>query len=133
MAISDDLGVTAVPLATLARVNRREDIRQLRTIVREHRIGQIIVGLPLHLDGRTSEMAEEVKRFVARISKQLGFPVELVDERLTSWEAAQTEASALRKAGARSTTRDDVAAAIILRDYLEQQASRELRQKAGKA
>lgn len=122
-AVSDELGLTASPLATLERVNRRDDVRRLREVVREHGIRRIIVGLPLHLDGRSSEMAEEVKRFATRIEKQLGLPVELVDERLTSWDAAQMEAAARRRAGSSSTTRDDVAAAIFLRDYLERKGA----------
>ena len=122
-AMSDELGLTASPLATLERMNRRDDVRRLREVVREHGIRRIIVGLPLHLDGRSSEMAEEVKRFATRIEKQLGLPVELVDERLTSWDAAQMEAAARRRAGSSSTTRDDVAAAIFLRDYLERKGA----------
>jgi putative Holliday junction resolvase len=124
IAVSDELCLTSSPLETLERTNRRDDVRRLRAVVREHRVRRIIVGLPLHLDGGNSEMATEVRRFAARIAKQLGLPVEMVDERLTSWDAAQMEVSARRRAGARLTTRDDVAAAIILRDYLEEQSSR---------
>ncbi|HXN64632.1 MAG TPA: Holliday junction resolvase RuvX [Candidatus Acidoferrales bacterium] len=123
IAISDELGLTASPLSTIERTNRRDDVRRLREIVREHTVRKIVVGLPLHLDGRSSEMADEVKRFASRIEKQLGLPVELVDERLTSWDAAQMEAAARRRAGSPATTRDDVAAAIFLRDYLEEKAA----------
>jgi putative Holliday junction resolvase len=123
IAISDELGLTASPLSTMERTNRRDDVRRLREVVREHTVRKIVVGLPLHLDGRSSEMADEVKRFASRIEKQLGLPVELVDERLTSWDAAQMEAAARRRAGSPATTRDDVAAAIFLRDYLEQKAA----------
>lgn len=75
------------PLDTLARVNRNEDMRRLREVIREHRVRQVVVGLPLRLDGTRGEMAEEAARFAARVRKQLGVPVEVVDERLTSWEA----------------------------------------------
>src|SRR5437879_10990692 len=71
----------------MERINRNEDMRRVRELVREHAVRQIVVGLPLRLDGTRGEMAEEVERFAQRVRKQIGVPVEMVDERLTSWEA----------------------------------------------
>jgi RNase H-fold protein (predicted Holliday junction resolvase) len=85
-------------------------------------------------------MSEEVKAFAARVEKAIGIRVEMMDERLSSWEAKQVSStrSGARKSrsrqaqsqgtGAHKTQRqivrktpmDDVAAAIILRDYLDQ-------------
>jgi putative Holliday junction resolvase len=133
LAISDELGLMAQPLATIVRTNRRNDLRRLRLLAREHQVRCVVIGLPLHLDGRASEMALEVKRFAARLTKELGLPVELADERLSSWEAAQTTSSKRpprtgKKSGNRvagkAATRDDVAAAIILRDYLAEHQPR---------
>ncbi len=121
LALSDELGVTAQPLATWLRTNRRADVRRLRELARRHAVRRILVGSPVHLDGRPSEMAGEAGRFAARIGKELGIPVELVDERLSTWEAEQTRAGAARK---RRTELDEVAAAIILRDYLERERAR---------
>src|SRR5471032_20884 len=87
LAIADARAALPRPLDTLQRVNRNEDMRRLREIVREHEVGQIVVGLPLRLDGTRGEMAEEAARFGERVRKQFGIPVEMVDERLTSWEA----------------------------------------------
>lgn len=87
LAIADAETALAQPLATLDRINRNEDMRRLRELVREHGVKQIVVGLPLRLDGSRGEMAEEAARFGERVRKQLGLPVEMVDERLTSWEA----------------------------------------------
>ena len=121
------------PLATLKRINRNEDMRRLRELVREHGVGQIVVGLPLRLDGTRGEMAEEATRFAARVRKQLNLPVTMVDERLTSWEAERLleeqdghflrEAKAAKKKGKREDARvsvDAVAAAVILKEYLGQ-------------
>ncbi len=120
LAISDDLGVTSRPLATLTRANRRNDLRRLRLLAREHDVRCIVVGLPLHLDGSAGEMAAEATRFAARLAQHLGLPVEMADERLTSWEAAEHAPAKSRKHGkpGKNASRDDVAAAIILRDYL---------------
>ena len=117
LALSDELGLTSQPLTTLPRINRRDDLRRLRLLARENKVRRIVVGLPLRLDGSAGEMAEEVKRFATRITKELGLPVEMFDERLSSWEAGQTEVSSSRSEY-HDTHRDEIAAAIILRDYL---------------
>src|SRR5204862_8180929 len=87
LAIADSEMRMARPLSTMERINRNEDMRRLRELVREHSVKQIVVGLPLRLDGTRGEMAEEAERFAQRMRKQIGVPVEMVDERLTSWEA----------------------------------------------
>ena len=121
LAISDELGVTAQPLDVLIHKNRREDIRRLREICREHGVRHILVGHPLHLTGEAGEMADETARFANRLGKELAIDVELADERLTSWEAEQIVN------GIRSTSRkaavDAVAAAILLREYLDKKRS----------
>lgn len=119
----------ARPLTTLERVNRNEDMRRLRELARDHGVKQIIVGLPLNLDGTRGEMADEAERFAQRAHKQIGLPVEMVDERLTSWEAERLleeefgrkyhdESDKKKKVAADKPTVDSVAAAVILREYL---------------
>jgi len=124
LAVSDELGITAVPVATLERTNRQEDIRRLREVARKYKITLIIIGSPLHLAGHAGEMAKEAARFASRIKKELGLPVELRDERLTSWEAEQTlKENTGRKSN--KTHLDSVAAAILLRDFLDGNHGRE--------
>lgn len=132
LALSDEDGVTCRPFATWTRTNRRRDLARLRELVRQEGVRRIVVGLPLHLDGTQSEISEEAKSFANRVGKALGLPVEMMDERLTSWEAHETLAAANSSTRARrgfsgrtETLRkaapvDDLAAAIILRDYLQQ-------------
>ena len=118
LALSDELNLTAHPFSTLIRVNRHKDLQRLREICRQNGVRHIVVGLPLHLTGQAGEMAEEVSRFATRLRKELGISVELLDERLTTWEAKQMATrtpSSLRRQG----PFDHIAAAILLRDYLE--------------
>jgi putative Holliday junction resolvase len=139
LAIAEAETGLARPLLTLERVNRNEDMRRLRELAREHGVRQIVVGLPLRLDGTRGEMAEEATRFAARLRKQLSLPVDMLDERLTSWEAerlleeqsgrvfheAKTHAQGARQSarpsvGHARASVDAVAAAVILKEYLEQ-------------
>lgn len=124
LAVSDELGITAVPVATLQRKNRQDDIRRLREIAGKYKITLLLVGSPLHLAGHAGQMAKEAARFASRIKKELGLPVELRDERLTSWEAEQTLKENSRRKFKKADL-DSVAAAILLRDFLDDTRGRE--------
>jgi putative holliday junction resolvase len=118
MALSDELGLTAQPLAVLVRKNRSTDLHRLREVCARHAVAHIIVGYPLHITGEESDMAAEAARFAARLSKNLKIQTEMVDERLTSWQARETVREQKRRPGSRQPI-DDVAAAVLLRDYLD--------------
>lgn len=130
LAIGDEQTSLARPLGTLVRVNRNEDMRRLRELIREHAVRQVVVGLPLRLDGTRGEMAEEAERFARRVGKQLGVAVEMVDERLTSWEAErlmeERSGRVLRaqhgihkkRTGDKGVSVDSLAATVILQEYL---------------
>src|SRR5215467_3994767 len=93
LALSDPFRLTAQPLAVFSRTNRANDLRRLRDLCRQHEVRKIVVGYPLHLNGAESEMAKQAAGFAARLQKNLGLPVELTEERLTSWEARQNRRS----------------------------------------
>jgi putative holliday junction resolvase len=142
LAIADAETALAQPLATLDRINRNEDMRRLRELVREHDVRQIVVGLPLRLDGTRGDMAEEAARFGQRVHKQLGLPVEMVDERLTSWEAERlleeqqgrtiySASSRKRKKENEKMGVDAMAAALILKEYLDRRQTVQTVQEAG--
>jgi len=119
LALSDELGITAQPLQTLMHKNRRDDVRRLRDICRAHGVARILVGHPVHITGEAGEMADEASRFAARLRKELGIEVELADERLTSWEAENTMAEFGSSRQRKNASVDAVAAAILLREYLD--------------
>ena len=134
IALADSEARISQPYDTLERINRNEDMRRLRELAGKLRVRQILVGIPLRLDGTPGEMAEEATRFAQRVRKQVGVPVEMVDERLTSWEAERIleeelgrrivheESAHGRKKPARAAdgkyTVDAIAAMLILREYL---------------
>src|SRR5229473_6493142 len=133
LAIADAETRMAQPLNTMERVNRNEDMRRLRELVHEQDVKQIVLGLPLRLDGTRGPMAEEAERFAQRVRKKIGVPVEMVDERLTSWKAERlleelqgrfihdeklTGGKKPKKVQGKMTV-DAVAAAVILKEYLD--------------
>ena len=133
LALADAEVRIARPLNTMERINRNEDMRRLREVIREHGVKHVVVGLPLRLDGTRGEMAEEAERFAQRVRKQIGVAVEMADERLTSWEAErlleelqgrfmheETKGGSKRpKKGAARITVDAMAAVVILQEHLE--------------
>lgn len=123
LALSDELGITARPLSVLIHKNRREDVRRLREICREYGVRLILVGHPVHITGHAGEMANEASRFAERLRKELAVQVELADERLTSWEAEQTMAENSSATKRKNVPVDAIAAAILLREYLDKNRS----------
>ena len=113
IAVSDELGIAAHGLPTLVRKNIRTDLDRLAALIRERGIEMVLVGLPLHMDGRPSRSSNLATRFARRLAKRAGVRVEMRDERLTSWEAEDLA----RSARGRGRT-DQASAALLLEGYL---------------
>jgi putative Holliday junction resolvase len=119
LAISDALDLTARPLVTMERKGQARDLARLRGIAREHGVKRVIVGHPLRMDGTPGDMADEAARFARRVERTLELPVKLVDERLTSWAA--DEWLAAHPQMGRGRANDEIAAAILLQEYLDRE------------
>jgi len=90
LAVSDPLRITTRGLATLARGPSLESgAAAVVAVLASERPMLVVVGLPLHADGRESEMSAEVRRFAALL-EAAGLRVVLHDEGLTSWEAEES-------------------------------------------
>jgi putative Holliday junction resolvase len=118
VAVSTPLG-TVHPRPRLERTTIERDLEALKGIVEETAAARIVVGLPHHMDGTTSEMEEEVRRFAVALAAACGVPVYGTDERLTS-EAAERILRARDVRGrANRERRDSAAASLVLQDFLE--------------
>jgi putative Holliday junction resolvase len=119
VALSDELHLLATPLTVL---DRRHGLRpildSLLDLATRERVGHIVVGLPLNADGSEGAQARRARDFARAAERVLGLPVTLWDERLSSREA---QAIVHAQGGRRRTAIDDVAAAVILQDYLDAQ------------
>ncbi len=125
LALSDPEGRFAFPDQALERHGLRQDLEALCALVDDRRVTRIVVGLPIHLDGRSGIEAEAARAFADSLAEATGLPVDMLDERWTTREAER----ALRgvKGGLRRTGRgaiDSAAAAILLRTYLERERER---------
>ena len=130
LALSDELGATAQPFLTIRRTNRRDDMRRLREICAQNQVAHIVVGHPLHMRGEAGEMAEEAARFAGRLTKELGIETELLDERLTTWEAKQTMSETKPRSRRNVKSIDAIAAAVLLREYLDNQSEASRRKRS---
>jgi len=123
IAISDALLLTAQSRPTLRRKDLKSDIEFLRQLAAENEVHQIVMGQPLHMDGRESTQSQKVARFAEELKKVLDLPVAFWDERLTSFEAEQhLEQMGLNWRQRREQV-DKIAAMIILQNYLDNQKS----------
>ena len=84
LAISDETGSIAFPAGVIERKGEARDLDALRSVVRERGAEHVVVGLPLHLDGREGETARAARAFGERLGRELGLPVSTVDERFTT-------------------------------------------------
>jgi putative Holliday junction resolvase len=119
LAVSDAGRKIAFPLATHERRGPERDAAVFRRVVEAEEVAEIVVGLPVHTDGREGQKAVEARAFGKWLADVTGLPVVFWDERFTTVEAE----SALWNAGLthrkRKERRDRVAAQMLLQAYLD--------------
>jgi putative Holliday junction resolvase len=124
VAISDALLLTAQPRPTIQRKDLRSDLDILRRLTAENEVHEIVVGQPLHMNGKESRQSQKVARFAGELQKNLDIPIVFWDERLTSFAAEQhLEEMGLNWRKRREHV-DKVAAMIILQNYLDSRPGR---------
>ncbi|MBI5777366.1 MAG: Holliday junction resolvase RuvX [Nitrospirae bacterium] len=123
VALSDELGWTAQPLETFERKSLTVDVAHINDLVRRHDVREIVVGMPIQLNGRMGPAAQSAQQFLEALQAAVGIPVVAWDERLTTKAAEQMliEADVSRKK--RKGAVDRVAAALLLKSYLEHLSS----------
>jgi putative Holliday junction resolvase len=118
VAICDLPSLGARPLTTLIRTSPSHVLDQLRALIADREVRRIVLGLPLNMDGSEGPSARHARNFAAMLNQELGLPVELCDERLTSFEAeSRLEGSSINR-NRRKLAVDQVAAALILESWL---------------
>lgn len=122
VATCDPLGLTVRPIGVIERTSRRRDFAQIAQWVQQEGATAILCGLPLNMDGTEGEQARTTRTWAKRLAHALRrlletpLPILFWDERLTTYGAQQMPDYMRQNAG-----EDAVAAAIILRSYLDAQ------------
>ena len=119
IAISDELLLTAQGIDSLYRKELKADLDELARLARENSVGEIIVGLPLNMNGTYSAKTKEVVEFIDALSKVVTVPVKTWDERLSSMQAERVLLEADASRAKRRHVTDRLAAQIILQSYLD--------------
>ena len=119
LSYGDSLGV-ATPLPALVEPDAAKRWAALLQVIAERRATELVLGYPYNMDDSIGFKAKEVEAFAERLRLELGLPVHLVDERLTSYEAESSIPKAKRRELRGSGLVDSRAAALILQDYLNQ-------------
>lgn len=121
VAVSDEIGFLAHPLETVPGTDPDRALDRIAEIVAARRIEHVIVGLPLHLDGREGEAARRVRAFIAQLRTRLPDPVAIheVDETLTTSIAYEKLGAAGRKPRRAKPVIDRAAAVEILQSWLD--------------
>ena len=114
-----DLGI-AVPIPALVNQQLDSVFEQIQEIVHQRKIGEIVIGYPLHMDGSQGKRTEEVDQFIRGLSNRLQLPIQKVDERLSTSKVESDFKNMGRKVSKKSGEIDSSAASLILQDYLEQ-------------
>ncbi len=99
-------------------------IRKIEGVVRHHEVTEVVVGLPLNMDGTKGEKAKEAENFAKQLESSLKLPVHLWDERLTSASAERELSQWKVSISKRKKLMDRLSAQLILQNYLDCQRSR---------
>lgn len=119
VALSDPLGLTAQPLTVLEASGTQKDMIAIGELVNQYEVTQVIVGLPLNMDGTESSTTKKVRDFTLKLSGKLNIPIFYVDERLTSKQAERALIEGNVRREKRRGKIDKVAAALLLQAALE--------------
>lgn len=119
VALSDETHLLARSYAVVKRSSRQEDFRQLAEIAGAEKVGHLLVGLPIQLDGTEGPLAAWVRDYAADLAGHLHLPYHLWDESFTTKEARSSMRARGKSARQQRDWIDAVAAAMLLQNYLD--------------
>ena len=119
VAVSDSTGTVVDPLTTIEAGTRASAIEKIASLVASEGIGEVVVGSPVSLDGSLGPQARKINLFAELLGERISIPVQLWDESYSSFTADGIMRESGTRRGRKKGRRDSVAAAVILRDYLQ--------------
>jgi len=129
VAVTDALRIAALPHSTLERHGGKRDLDAIAKVVRELDAELVVLGLPLSPEGPEGDLVEgraakSARAFAERLREALSVPVELVDESFSTVEAEDVLLAADLSRARRREVVDRVAAAVILRRWMDAHPAR---------
>ena len=119
VAVSDEMGMIAQPVAVVVRQNRQKDLDAITALVKKYCPEKIVIGYPIRLDGSEGIQCQKVNRFAAILASHLQLPIVRWDETFSTKEAEEILMRSYMKREKRKEVVDKLAASIILQDYLK--------------
>jgi len=121
VALSDSTRTLASPLTTIRAEPRARALTQIATLIADYDVHELVIGLPLTLSGEIGPQAQLVQAFADELRDKISIPMHMFDERLTTVAAERMMQELGIKPERRKERIDEVAASIILQDYLDTQ------------
>jgi len=118
IALSDLQRIIATGKENYTRVSLDKDIKHILSIANENNVREIVVGLPINMDGTKGERVEKTYKFVDELKKFTDLKISFLDERLTSVQAEKLLINSNVRREKRKQVIDKLSATIILQDYL---------------
>lgn len=119
VAVSDPIGITAQGLETAVVRSMGEAVEAVAKVATDREAGEIVVGMPLNMDGSAGPMAREAEAFAAALERRTNLPVSRWDERLTTAAAHRAMREMNLGLKGRKGAVDRMSAALILQGVLE--------------
>ena len=118
LALSDPIPIIASPLKTLTVNTHQDAINEIITLIKEHEIVLVVIGLPIGMRGQDTQQTKHVIKFADELTTN-GIKVAFQDERLTSVSAKRSLLEQNKKPSKNKGLVDQTAAAILLQQYID--------------
>lgn len=119
LAVSDALLLTAQAIGRYRIQNKEQDKKYFLELVSKYEISEIVIGLPLRMDGSPGTRVEKTKKFASWLERTLNLPIVFWDERLTTQQALKIIGQQKIHFRKKKSLKDQISASLILSSYLE--------------
>jgi len=118
IAISDPTRTIATALKTVSR-EEMDAVSEIQSICEKNDVGEIVIGIPLRVDGSKGAQVEKTRLFINKLEEQIDLPVVEWDERFTTVQANRALSEDGMPERKKKLVLDGIAAVLVLQNYLD--------------
>lgn len=122
VALSDTNRMISYPYKTIDAKKNPDVIREISLIIKDQNVEMILVGNPETFNGEDSAKSKDIKGFISKLQHHVSIPIKLWNESFTTKNAIRVLVQGNRKLKKHRNKVDQIAASLILKDYLDQKA-----------